>query len=918
MANSREEALKIARYLGCSGAHQNKDGIWMPCASHETLQRISTEAETFNPQKKYKSEPIIEDAKTPKRKKKKNWEELGERGVVGIETLAGGGLVSAQVASKALPRIRNINERFDPDAVDGDDDGFVQDSTAWQRPAKPKPSKLSKRTVTGRMARLNEEDQSSLRAYKKILSKLGADDFDSVPEYVESILAGENRESLSNMYPNLAGLPDLDHSDLVRGYILDRNLLDERDYLSDIEDPEDGPFRLIDAFSTDDLLDFDDYMADRFDVNITEDALDRRYPQFAGLSLEELMQLQREYDAMAEEAEDESFLDSLGLDTPPTRRPSSPVQMTLDFDYPTSSSSSSGSKKSGSKWLKKFRAKKKKKKRWNNTPYAGDKQLIDDQKAQVDKFKQYAEQGNWLKFHNEHFDWWTFPIDRGSIAYGERYNLAKTNIKKLRKNKEFTDSVEEAARLYTKALAWDLDKGEWIEEPDFAKGQSPDKFYGTRIWKMARSLQVLGLCDAFNSVQFMIESYRAHTNKYISHLDYWDNPGPCPDDRKLPVQKKSLLDRFDPDAEDGDGDGLVQDSTAFERPARVVGKMSALSRLNDEQKEAFEKAIPVFENPEKRIAEVDITEGPTGSVIMSLPEIPGLADKYGSAREKIKTQVFQPDDDEAESIAEAISEQSQIDINLGEFWLPERSKNGKVLKARDRNGNLVLTINNPPPADRRGSNRLAIGLSFLVGHLTPLLPIYNKKEHDAYVANNQNYDMSSRGMLKNLQIEFADSEAGQFAKEQVDSILSYSDKLDEIAQHYNPIIKAIRERLGLPQDSDRYSILDSGSYLDIALDWMKDPEFKLLSIGSAAPFEHLHDLNHFVLGLSFDRDGEWRNGAAAAELIGFDAARQHINFIYNAQVGANRLFGSGLSLMFENEEAIQYVRTSPEMFRWYK
>jgi len=167
----------------------------------------------------------------------------------------------------------------------------------------------------------------------------------------------------------------------------------------------------------------------------------------------------------------------------------------------------------GSNWLSKFRAKKKKKRYWNDAPYGGDESVIKDQKAQVAKFKEYANNSNWKKFHSEHYDWWTFPIDRGSIAYGERYNLAKTNIKKLRKNKEFTDSVAEAARLYTSALAWDLDKEEWIDNPDFANGQSPSSVYGTRIWKMARSLQVLGLCKEFNSVRFMIESYRAHTKQ---------------------------------------------------------------------------------------------------------------------------------------------------------------------------------------------------------------------------------------------------------------------------------------------------------------------------------------------------------------------------------------------------------------------
>lgn len=914
MASSKEEALKIAQYLGCSGAHQDPDGNWMPCSSHETLQRISNEAETYKPDRKYKStDQIIEqaDRQTKRKKRGSNWEKLGERGPVGIDTIPGGGLVSAPIAGKALPRLRNLNERFDPNAIDGDEDGFVQDGTAWQRPDRPdlKKRKSSNRRITGAMAKLNDEDEAAIKAYKKLLATLGSDDFDVVPEYVEAILSGENRESLADYYPNLAGLPDSQHSELVRGYILDRNLLPDDSFEADdfVQ-----PFRLIDAFSSDDLIDFEDYVADRFDPTITEEQLNKRYPHFAGLSIEELKELQEDYDALEESALDESFIDSLGSGEAPKVRPEKPVQMQLDFGA-QGPSSPSKRKKTGSNWLTKFRAKKKKKKYWNNAPYAGDSSVIEDQKAQVAKFREYAANSNWRKFHSEHYDWWTFPIDRGSIAYGERYNLAKTNIKKLRKNKEFTDSVAEAARLYTSALAWDLDKEEWIDSPDFANGQSPSSVYGTRIWKMARSLQVLGLCKEFNSVRFMIESYRAHTKHYVGHLDYWDNPGPCPDDRKLPVQKKSLIDRFDPDAEDGDGDGLVQDSTAFERPVKIAGKMSAFAKLTDEQKDAFEKAYPVFEKPEIRISNAEIVEGPSGSTILSLPEIPGLAEKFGSNRNKIKTEVFQPDDEEAREISEDILNQVIKDTNLGEFWKPERSKDGKTLKARTKDGEDVYTIKNAPQSDRLG-----IGLVFLMKYLTPITPIYDKEEHDKYIKENPLHDTTPRGLLKNLDIEFADTEAGRFAKEQADSITAYSDKLNELAQYYNPIIKAIRERLGLPESSERYGISDKGTYLDIALDWMRDPEFKLFSSGGAAPFEHIHDLNHFVFGVGFDRDGEWRNGAAAAELLGFEAARHHINFIYGAQSGMNGLTDANLSMMFEYSELIQYVRTTPEMFRWYK
>lgn len=53
---SREEVLKIARYMGCRGAHQDESGNWMPCADMETLQRLSSAAENDEWLKQYEKD----------------------------------------------------------------------------------------------------------------------------------------------------------------------------------------------------------------------------------------------------------------------------------------------------------------------------------------------------------------------------------------------------------------------------------------------------------------------------------------------------------------------------------------------------------------------------------------------------------------------------------------------------------------------------------------------------------------------------------------------------------------------------------------------------------------------------------------------------------------------------------------------
>ena len=44
-SDRKKQVLKIARYMGCRGAHKNEKGEWMPCADMQTLQRLSNEAE---------------------------------------------------------------------------------------------------------------------------------------------------------------------------------------------------------------------------------------------------------------------------------------------------------------------------------------------------------------------------------------------------------------------------------------------------------------------------------------------------------------------------------------------------------------------------------------------------------------------------------------------------------------------------------------------------------------------------------------------------------------------------------------------------------------------------------------------------------------------------------------------------------
>jgi hypothetical protein len=160
----------------------------------------------------------------------------------------------------------------------------------------------------------------------------------------------------------------------------------------------------------------------------------------------------------------------------------------------------------------------------NDTPFGGVENLISEQANQVEKFKTWADNKNWSEFHKQHFDWWTFPIDRGSAAYGFRYDISGQPLEDLKNNPKYLESLKNAADLYMQSMAWDLKKHDWIAGPNFDAGQDPtNNINGARLFKIARSMQLHKLNDEFNSTREMAQSLRSAGYK-IGNDVFWDNP----------------------------------------------------------------------------------------------------------------------------------------------------------------------------------------------------------------------------------------------------------------------------------------------------------------------------------------------------------------------------------------------------------
>lgn len=122
--NSKTFALRAAQWIGCSGAHKNDDGKWMPCGTHAELIRLSRAAE---PRKKTAISDLQDNIKKRNKKgRKKSWENLRETTPLGLDTLTTGGIVSARINS-----IKGIIPGVSP--RDNDDDVYTDIESARKR-----------------------------------------------------------------------------------------------------------------------------------------------------------------------------------------------------------------------------------------------------------------------------------------------------------------------------------------------------------------------------------------------------------------------------------------------------------------------------------------------------------------------------------------------------------------------------------------------------------------------------------------------------------------------------------------------------------------------------------------------------------------------------------------------------------------
>jgi hypothetical protein len=334
----------------------------------------------------------------------------------------------------------------------------------------------------------------------------------------------------------------------------------------------------------------------------------------------------------------------------------------------------------------------------NETPYIGDEKLIEEQANQTQKFLRWKQNDDWKNFHIEHYDWWTFPIDKGSGPYGFMYDVSGEPLERLKQNQSYLASIRDAASAYMESLGWNMRTGWWIPNP--RPDQKPNgNINQQRLFKIGRSLQIHELRDSFNSVRHLVETLKSNGVR-VGNDEYWANPS-----------KYTPRSRFkDSDGVAGRMAGISLQPTVFKGSPREFNpatntQFRILWNGRDERNVIGDDSRGDLtfdwknDNSRRDIIE-KIWSGSITSGFANFGKLISPGRKHSSSSKK--------------GLGEVLKDNLDLISNLGVHWTPAIGKNGYP-GFRDQYGTLFthsLTADNPDSAAGEQARDL-------LGHFAP-------------------------------------------------------------------------------------------------------------------------------------------------------------------------------------------------------
>jgi hypothetical protein len=108
-----------------------------------------------------------------------------------------------------------------------------------------------------------------------------------------------------------------------------------------------------------------------------------------------------------------------------------------------------------------------------HTEFVGIAQLKKEHSAQLAKFEVWAKRG-YGEFHQNHYDWWAFPIDKPS-SYAFKYVVFDEEISEMQQDKFFLSRHRRGLELACESWGWDLNNARFL---------SPDALSHNQRWQV--------------------------------------------------------------------------------------------------------------------------------------------------------------------------------------------------------------------------------------------------------------------------------------------------------------------------------------------------------------------------------------------------------------------------------------------------
>ena len=158
----------------------------------------------------------------------------------------------------------------------------------------------------------------------------------------------------------------------------------------------------------------------------------------------------------------------------------------------------------------------------NADQYVGTEKVLADHFAQARIFDAWEKAHDWNAFHRNHFDWWMFPIPRGSNSYEDAYNIAGEPLEELKQNPQYMQTLKNAMRQYMLSLGWDSVNNKWVDSPEILRGQTPrNNINSARLYKIGQSAEAHGLNNELKSVTSLATELR-DVGYRVGNDAYWD------------------------------------------------------------------------------------------------------------------------------------------------------------------------------------------------------------------------------------------------------------------------------------------------------------------------------------------------------------------------------------------------------------